>query len=145
MKLNDINNVIHLIEMATDYHQTVAAIYDRIKDPFNRYLKAVEDHSSNPTIDNEEILKELESEFLYLVSFIDKRNGMEANILAVLFGKKQAMRRANMYRFDLVDFDNRLLDDTIESDAEWADKDQELGTLVDTRAPYLKRMAPNGF
>ena len=74
MKLNDINNVIHSIEWATDYHQTVAAIYDRIKDPFNRYLKAVEDHSSNPTIDNEEILKELESEFLYLVSFIDKRN-----------------------------------------------------------------------
>ena len=139
MKLNQINNVVHSIENATAYHQTVSGIYDRIKETFNRYLLSIKDHRPNPTIDDEEILKELEREFIYLVSFIDKRNGMEADLLAVLFGKKQAMRRANAYRFDVVDFENRLLDNTREDDKVWAGKDEELGTFTDTRAHYLKR------
>ena len=87
MKLNQLNDVVDSIENAASYQQTVSGVYDRIKETFNRYLLSIEDHRSNPTIDDEEILKELEREFIYLVSFIDKRNGMEANLLAVLFGK----------------------------------------------------------
>ena len=74
------------------------------------------------------------------VQFIDKRNRTEADLLCVLFGKKQAIRRANQYRFDHdYDYGNRLLDGTVMADQEWADKDKELGTFTDTRAHYLRR------
>ena len=141
MKIDQMESVIKAMANADSYHDTVKSIYGKIAAEFANLM----DNEIQAVVKKEDILRNLEQEFIDLVSFIDKRNRTEADLLCILFGKKQAMRRANMYRFDLVDFNNRLLDNTRESDAELADKDQDLGTFTDTRSPYFKRMFPNGF
>ena len=136
MKIDQIETVIKAMANADSYHDSVKCLYSRIA----ASLSTLMSNAVGSTVDDEEILKDIEQELIHLVSFIDKRNRTEADLLCILFGKKQAIRRANQYRFDHdYDYGNRLLDGTIESDQEWEDKDRELGTLTDTRAHYLRR------
>ena len=128
--------VIQTLANADSYQDTVKSIYGRIAGEFGILLN----HKIDSTVDNEEILKVCEREFVELISFIDKRNTMEAELLSILFGRKQAMRRANSWRFDHdYDYGNRFLDGTREDDKVWAGQDEELGTFTDTRAHYLRK------
>ena len=128
--------VIQTLANADSYQDTVKSIYGRIAGEFGILLN----HEIDSTVDNEEILKVCEREFVELISFIDKRNTMEAELLSILFGRKQAMRRANSWRFDHdYDYGNRFLDGTREDDKVWAGQDKELGTFTDTRAHYLRK------
>ena len=136
MKIDQMESVIKAIANADSYHDTVKSIYGRIAAEFaslmNNEIQAV--------VKDEEILRNLEQEFIHLVSFIDKRNNMEADVLSILFGKKQTVRRANTWRFDHdYDYGNRFLDGTREDDKVWAGQDEELGTFTDTRAHYLRK------
>jgi hypothetical protein len=113
----------------------VADLLERIASDFKTHL----DNTILPTVNDDEILKTSQIDFVNLVSFIDKRNNSEAELLSILFGTKQAMRRANTWKFDQdYDYGNRLLDGTREDDMIWAGKDEELGTFTDTRAHYLR-------
>jgi hypothetical protein len=135
MSIDQVNQVISLINNARSYDKTVADLLERIASDFKTHL----DNTILPTVNDDEILKTSQIDFVNLVSFIDKRNNSEAELLSILFGTKQAMRRANTWRFDQdYDYGNRLLDGTREDDMIWAGKDEELGTFTDTRAHYLR-------
>ena len=136
MKIDQMESVIKAIANADSYHDTVKSIYGRIAAEFAKLM----DNEIQAVVKKEDILRNLEQEFIHLVSFIDKRNNMEADVLSILFGKKQTVRRANTWRFDHdYDYGNRFLDGTREDDKVWAEQDKELGTFTDTRAHYLKR------
>ena len=76
MKIDQMESVIKAIANADSYHDTVKSIYGRIAAEFaslmNNEIQAV--------VKDEEILRNLEQEFIHLVSFIDKRNNMEADV-----------------------------------------------------------------
>ena len=136
MKIDQMDSVIKAIANADSYHDTVKSIYGRIAAEFASLM----DNEIQQVVKNEDILKVCEREFVELISFIDKRNTMEAELLSILFGRKQAMRRANSWRFDHdYDYGNRFLDGTREDDKVWAGQDKELGTFTDTRAHYLRK------
>ena len=130
MKIDQMESVIKAIANADSYHDTVKSIYGRIAAEFASLM----DNEIQAVVKKEDILRNLEQEFIHLVSFIDKRNNMEADVLSILFGKKQTVRIDHDY-----DYGNRFLDGTREDDKVWAGQDEELGTFTDTRAPYLKR------
>ena len=136
MSIDQVDQVISLINSARSYDKTVVDLLERIASDFKTHL----DNTILPTVDNDEILKTSERDFVDLISFIDKRNNSEAELLSILFGTKQAVRRANTWRFDHdYDYRNRFLDGTREDDKVWAGQDEELGTFTDTRAHYLRK------
>jgi hypothetical protein len=93
MSIDQVNQVISLINNARSYDKTVADLLERIASDFKTHL----DNTILPTVNDDEILKTSQIDFVNLVSFIDKRNNSEAELLSILFGTKQAMRRANTW------------------------------------------------